>query len=410
MHIEHWRESLKRGWPILLPVMFALVLTDCRPCGNIIWQRRYDSGREDFGRALAVDGTDLVVGGSWRDTTGAQIVIDWQVLKYDGKGNLLWRRVYDSGKPDWLSDVAIDRRHNIFAVGWAAAEDNDSTRLLLVKFNAQGEVIWDRQYAFGLAAQGQALVLEPSGNIVVCGSTFAGPDSADDDLLIVHVNETGDVVRSDTLDFGADETGQDVALDRQGNLIVVGGQVPLPDSLDPTSTADVLVVKLSPEHKLLWRRVYDSGDDDLTGSVAVDSLGNSFVAVSLLDGRGGGTRLLEYSPKGELLLDKQYTGQFNPSGMALAVDHAGAVLGCGAAGPDDAQYFLGFRYQNNWFSEFLVPRGYRHGVNDLANALVVDDDNNIIMAGVSDPGVDPDILTLKLRNIASPGSNAAKKH
>ena len=270
--------------------------------------------------------------------------------------------------------------------------------------------MWDRQYAFGLAAQGQALVLEPSGGIVVCGSTFAGPDSADDDLLVVHLDEAGELVRSDTLDFGADETGQDIARDRQGNLIIVGGQVPLSDSMDAMSTADVLVVKLSPEHKLLWRRVYDSGDDDLTGSVAVDSLGNGFVAVSTLDDQSGGTRLLEYSPKGELLLDKQYTGQFNPSCMALAIDHSGVVLGCGAAGPDDAQYFLGFRYQNNWFSEFLVPRGYRHGVNDLANALVVDDDNNIIMTGVTDPGIDPDILTLKLRNTVPHVTTTDKKH
>lgn len=410
MHNRDWLKSLISGWSILAPALLALVLSGCRPAGNIVWQRRYDSGREDFGRAIAADGTDIVVGGSWRDTTGAQIVIDWRILRYDGKGNLLWRRIYDSGKPDWLSDIAIDGRHNIIAVGWAAAEDNDSTRLLLVKFNPQGEVIWDRQYAVGLAAQGQSLVLEPSGNIIVCGSTFAGPDSADDDLLILRVNDTGDVVGSDTLDFGADENGQDMARDRQGNLVIVGGQVPLPDSLDSVSTADVLVVKLSPEHKLLWRRVYDSGGDDLTGSVAIDSLGNSFVAVSTLDDQGGGTRLLEYSPKGGLLLDKQYTGQFNPSCLALAVDHSGSVLGCGAAGPDDVQYFVGFRYQNNWFSEFLVPRGYRHGVNDLANALVVDADNDIILTGVSDPGVDPDILTLKLHNIAPHGTTTDKKH
>jgi len=409
MHNRDWLKLLVGGWSIMAPALMALFLAGCRPSGNIIWQRRYDSGREDFGRSIACDGTDLIIGGSWRDTTGAEIVIDWRILKYDSRGNLLWRRIYDSGKPDWLSDIAIDRRHNIIAAGWTAAEDNDSTRLLLVKFNPEGQVIWDRQFAVGLAAQGQALVLEPSGSIIVCGSTFAGADSADDDLLIIHVSEAGDLVRADTLDFGADENGQDIARDLRGNLVIVGGQVPLPDSLDTRSTADVLVVKVSPDLKILWRRVYDSGNDDLTASVAIDSLGNSYVAVSTLDNQGGGTRLLEYSPKGELILDKQYTGQFNPACMALAVDRTGSVLGCGAAGPDEAQYFLGFRYQNNWFSEFIVPRGYRHGVNDLANSLVVDDENNIIVTGVSDPGVDPDILTLKLRNVAPHGTTTDKK-
>jgi len=392
----------------LLPAALLLLGAGCQP-SNIVWQRRYDSGKEDFGRALAADGNDIVVGGSWRDTTRDQTVIDWQILKYDAKGNLLWRRFYDSGKPDWLSDLVIDRQHYITAVGWAAAEDSDSTRLLLVKFSPQGEVVWDRQLAFGLSTQGQALALEPSGNVVVCGSSFSGLDWADDNLLLADFAPDGSLLRCDTFDFGADEAGQDVAVDRLGNLVVTGGQVPLPDSQDFEATADLLVVKLNPEHKVIWRRVYDSGDDDLTGSVALDSFGNSYVAVSLVTEEGSGARLLEYGPRGDLLIDKQYTGQFNASCLAIAVDRAGAVLGCGAAGPDNTQHFLGFRFENGWFSDFLSPRGYRHGVNDLANALVLDRDNDIILTGVSDPGIDPDILTLKLHNVAPAAPAADRK-
>ncbi len=383
---------------LLLTALLVGVIGCNRP-GNVVWQRRYDSGKEDFGRAVAADGVDIIVGGSWRDTTGAQVVIDWQVLKYDSRGNLLWRRVYDSGRPDWLSDIVVDREHNIVATGWAAAEDNDSTRLLLVKFNRQGDVVWDRQYAFGLATQGLALTIDPTGSIVVTGSNFAGSDSADDDLLIADFGKDGSLMRWDTFDFGADESGQDIACDARGNLIVLGGQVPLGDSTDAVSTADLLLVKLTPEHKTVWRRIYDSGDDDLNGSLALDSAGNIYAAVSLVGNDGGAVRLLEYSPAGDLLADKQYPGRFNAACLDIVIDRSGAVLGCGAAGPDDAQTCLGFRYANNWFSDFLAPQDYHHGLNDLANALVVDSENNIVMTGVSDPGLDPDILTLKLRNV-----------
>jgi hypothetical protein len=391
---------MNRWLTSLILVALLATLPGCNRPSNVIWQRRYDSGKEDFGRAVAADGTDIIVGGSWRDTTGAQVVIDWQVLKYDSKGSLLWRRIYDSGRPDWLSDVTVDRQHNIVGVGWVASEDNDSTRLLLVKFTPQGDVTWDRQYAFGLATQGLALTIDPSDNILVTGSNFAGTDSADDDLLIASFRTDGSLVRWDTLNFGADESGQDITCDAQGNLIVLGGQVPLEDSTDSVSTADLLLVKLTPEHKTIWRRIYDSGYDDLNGSLALDSVGNIYASVSLVGNDGGVVRLLEYNPAGDLLMDRQYPGRYNASCMDIVIDRSGAVLGCGAAGPDDAQSYLGFRYANNWFSDFIAPQDYHRGVNDLANALVLDSANNIVMTGASDPGLDPDILTLKLRNVA----------
>jgi len=400
---------MNRCFISLVLAVSLISVTGCNRPSNVVWQRRYDSGKEDFGRALAADGTDIIVGGSWRDTTGAQVVIDWQILKYDSKGNLLWRRVYDSGRPDWLSDIVVDREHNIVATGWAASEDNDSTRLLLVKFNPQGEIAWDRQYAFGLATQGLALTIDPSGNVVVTGSNFSGSDSADDNLLIADFGADGSVTRWDTFDFGDDESGQDIACDAKGTLYVVGDQVPLPDSSDSVSTADLLLVKLTPERKMLWRRIYDSGDDDLNGSLALDKSGNVWAAVSVVGSAGGAVRLLEYSPTGDLMLDKQYPGRFNASCLDIAIDRSGAVLGCGAAGPDDAQSYLGFRYADNWFSEFLAPPDYHRGVNDLANAIVLDSANDIVMTGVSDPGIDPDILTLKLRNVTPPNPPARPK-
>lgn len=402
---------MNRWLTSLILVALLAALTGCNRPSNIIWQRRYDSGREDFGSAVTVDGNDIIVGDSWRDTTGSQVVIDWQVLKYDAQGNLLWRRIYDSGRPDWLSGITIDRHHDIIGVGWVASEDDDSTRLLLVKFTAQGVVTWDRQYAFGLATQGLALTLDPSGDILVTGSNFAGGDSSNDDLLIADFRADGSLVRWDTLNFGADESGQDITCDAQGNLVVLGGQVPLQDSTDSVSTADLLLVKVTPEHKTLWRRVYDSGYDDLNGSVALDSVGNIYVSVSLVGDNGGAVRLLKYSPTGDLLMDKQYAGRINASCMHIVIDRSGAVLGCGAAGRDNAQSYLGFRYANNLFSDFLVPRDYLRGVNDLANALVLDSANNIVMTGTSDPGTDPDILTLKLRDVApaSPASSPKKR-
>jgi hypothetical protein len=385
-------------WITALLLLALVLLSGCRPSSSIIWQRRYDSGQEDFGRAVATDGREVIVGGTWRDTTDETVVVDWQLLRYDARGTLLWRRVYDSGELDWLSDIMVDQDHDIIATGSVASHNSDSVRLLLVKFTPEGEVVWHQTEAFGLATQGFALAPGRDGRIVVCGSNFTGADSATDDILVAQFDPQGKLVQWETLDFGADENGQDVTHDRNGNLVLVGSQLPLPESVNSVSTADLLVVKLDPQGKLLWRRIYDSGEHDLAGSLAVDSQDNVYAAVTFRDDDETSVRLVEYDAQGDLRLVTSYAGARNAGCTALGLDRTGSVLGVGAAGPDDAQRYLGFRYARNCFTDFLDPHGYHHGTNDLANDLALDADDNIIITGISDPGSDPDLLTIALRS------------
>jgi hypothetical protein len=379
-----------------LAILAFLFGPTCAPPSNVVWQRRYDSGQEDYGRAVVVDGRSAIVGGTWRDTTGEDVLVDWQILRYDEHGTLTWRRVFDSGERDWLSDVAVDSNHNVVALGFSSSRDPDTVRLLLVKFSQSGSVVWDRQLALGLATTGMALATGPAGRILVCGTVFAGGDSADDDVLLAEFDSDGVLLRWVGLDFGADENGLDAALNQKGGVTLVCSQQPLDE--DSTSTADLLVVRTDADLRPGWRRVYDSGEDDLTGSLASDSLGNCYVAVTYRGDVESDVRLLEYSVEGELLMDKAYVGRVNAVATALALDRGGTLFGVGAAGPEERQTYMGFSYRRRSFSSILDPTSYTRGANDLANDVGLDSDDNILITGVSDPGIEPDILTVKLLN------------
>lgn len=396
-HAVEWRLAMIR-----IGVLAGLLLgvIACLPRSNIVWQRRYDSGQEDFARALAVDGSDVVVGGYWRDTTDEVVTIDWQILRYDAAGNLLWRRSYDSGDQDWLNDLAIDARHNILAVGFATSDSSDTIRLLLAKFSAQGELLWDQYYTHGLVCQGQVLGITPTNEILVGGATFTGDSNANMDIWLASFDSTGSLVWQETLDFGADEVVQDLSRDGAGNILLVGNQLPDPQSTDSIVTADLLLVKLNHQGRVIWRRVYDSGEDELYGCVQVDDSGKSYVAVTSRDDDQMGMRLLRYDSAGTIIWDRSYV--VHPNTVCNALLRAtGGVIGVGGAGPDETQRYLVFRFGRNWFSNLLNPRAYNHGTNDLAYDIARDPQGNLIVTGVSDPNSDPDILTIKLR---SPGS------
>lgn len=405
---------------VLIAGLAALLILGCSRPTSVIWQRRYDSGQEDFGRAVACDGDDVIIGGTWRDTTSAAVVVDWELLRYDARGKLVWRRVYDSGEMDWLSDMMIDRKHNIIALGACASAATDSVKLLLVKFDRRGEVVWDRQFAFGLATQGVALALGPElpnlpvdsspaglarpagtdNRILLCGSLFAGGDSADDDILSVCLDAAGNLVGWDTMNFGDDEAGQDMVCDRAGNTVVLANRVPVLAG-NFAATADLIFVKRTPEGKVLWRRSYDSGDDDLYGVMNVDAAGGITAVVTSASETETKVRLLEYDADGGILRDKPYNGQPNPACMAAVQDAAGAVIGVGGAGADTVQRFFAFRCTEKWSADVLTFRDYSSGANDVAFGVALDQAQNIVIVGSSDPGVDADILILKLKNQAS---------
>jgi hypothetical protein len=373
-----------------------LVLS-CQPAGNVIWERRYDSGEEDFGRAVATDGNDVVVGGTWRDTTGSAVTVGWRLLKYDADGSLVWDKTMHRGAATWLSDLVVTPAHEIIAVGSTSPDNSDTVKLLLAKYSSDGYLLWDREYAFGLASQGMAMCLDRGEGVAVCGWSFTPSGNTDDDVLLARFDVNGRLTHSETLDFGARETGQDITRDRAGNFVLVGGQMPK-DEADSVATADLLIVKLDSLGRPLWRRIYDSGEDDLYGSVAADSLGRVHAAVTFADDAGTSIHLLEYSAQGELRSDRPFDRGANAACTAILLDKSGALLGTGAEGPDAEQSYLGFRYTHNWLTRFLTDGAYVSGDNDVAYDIAQDQSGNVVITGVSDPGVDPDILTIKLRH------------
>lgn len=390
-------------YTVVLAAMALIIAASCSRPAHVVWQRRYDSGREDFGSSVVADSNDVIVGTTSRNTSAGPLRTDWEILRYDRNGDLKWQRTYRRGKRDSLSAIAVGTDHDIVAVGCTGSNAaGDSARLLLAKFSAQGDLKWDREHNFGRATRGTALTIDSIGRITVCGSVVAEGSSATSDILLARFDSLGNRLDHETLDFGADESGQDVIqiLSRRvpfGPVFVVGERTPLPGRTDSLSTRDILVICLDPDRNVLWRQIYNSGGDDLQARVAVTRSQDVFVVVTARNDKGVSTHLLEYGYRwGTLLRDTRYPGAPNASCLALTAERGGAILGVGAAGPDGQQRGLGWRYLRGKFSTFLPGNDTLHGANARADDITLDADGNVVTTGVSDPGTHAGILITKL--------------
>lgn len=79
--------------------------------GHLLWTNRFDSGPiMDFGNALAVDPEDNIY-------AAGQAAWDYLIIKYDPDGRALWTNRYDSGASDYINDIALDDRLDIYVTG-----------------------------------------------------------------------------------------------------------------------------------------------------------------------------------------------------------------------------------------------------------------------------------------------------
>jgi uncharacterized delta-60 repeat protein len=153
------------GQTDLLTVKFS-------PDGDSLWGRTYDGpgNGSDGARGIGTDaqGNVYVTGTSEGSGTNA----DFVVLKYDPDGNLLWERRYDSGLS--LTDepwaLQMDPSGNVIVTGGSTGSGTNRD-VLLIKYAPDGDTLWIAREAGPGTAYEQAddMALDASGNIYITG-------------------------------------------------------------------------------------------------------------------------------------------------------------------------------------------------------------------------------------------------
>jgi len=120
-----------------------------------------------------------------------------------------------------------------------------------------------------------------------------------------------------------DEQGAGVAVDSLGNAYLAGWT--------PQNHGDVLLLKYDPSGNLLWQRRYGAADVERASAVAIGPFGDAFLAGTT--GPWGGNEdslLLKFSPDGVVSWRKTWDSGADEAAYGLTVDSSGNVFVAGA--------------------------------------------------------------------------------
>lgn len=388
---------------------------------------------DDLPFAIAIDAADeiyLAGGGTTAgQTTGAFsfVAAIHSTGSFDPHfGNLNGAEIIDLGTYFQQFTSIVRDTQGRFVVAGGVAQGVNGGNMVILRFLKNGQL--DTSFGTGgkvvMQAPGStyssalAITLDNLGNIVVAGvaphgGKFNGvyvarftPNGQPDSSF-----GTGGFVYPD---FGSDdELAYAVAVDAQDRVIIAGysssagnvrhvslGRFLRDGSPDPTFGSNGEFVKVSSDKETVRSLLIDSQNRIVVGGTRASSNTDFFIDRFTTGGQLDST----FGNGGETVTD---LGGSNDQLNALSFDRAGHIIAVGysdANGKDDvavARYTTNGALDSSFGSggEMLYGSG---GANEIGNAVTVDSQGRIIVAGYTDAGGNDDIITLAINASGGP--------
>ena len=257
--------------------------------GAVVWTRQFGTANRDLAVAVAVDAAGaILVGGSTNGVLGGSAAGLWDafVRKYDASGNVIWTRQLGTSANDFMRGVAVDNAGNILLSGQTRGVFEGSNAggddVFLQKLDPDGELIWTRQFGTPAADLARGVAVDSSANVLVIGNTtgdLGAANAGDSDVFIRKYDADGTVLWTRQFGTSADDNATGVAADSSGNILMVGYTE---GALEGTSAGneDIFIRKYTADGSLSWTRQFGSSSSDVAWAVASDSLGNAVITGS----------------------------------------------------------------------------------------------------------------------------------
>ncbi len=231
--------------------IFAILLVWACPsfgAGSMVhdWSQSFGVAESQYSNELAVDGQgNVVLAGFFRiavDFGGGVLTsagdYDGFVAKFDGAGNHVWSKRFGAATYDEATAVAVDGQGNVILTGLfrgtvdfggGALTSAGGSDIFVAKYDEAGNHVWSYRFGDFTDDGGHAVAVDSQGNVILIGSFYYTVDfgggvlTSPENFFIARFGADGTHLWSKS--FGDWETqiiNRSVAADTQGNVIITG--------------------------------------------------------------------------------------------------------------------------------------------------------------------------------------------
>ncbi|MFL5752576.1 MAG: SBBP repeat-containing protein [Bacteroidia bacterium] len=348
--------------------------------GNILWVKQFGGGSTVFPLAMDVDNAgNVYTSGFFSDSTDfdpgpgifklgtSPSTLNSYISKLDAAGNFVWAKKF-GGAENYTFGISVDDSNNVFVTGrFLGTADFDPGSgvynlvsagyydIFISKLNASGNLVWAKGIGSAGLDMGSSVKADNTGSLYVTGffrdtldfdpgagvTTFMS--GGGDDVFLSKFDTSGNQIWTRQISGTADEDGNSLAVDADGNCYVTGlfvGTANFDPGLTNSSRTsngaeDIYIAKYDPSGGLAWVKSFGGVYSDDPFSIACSGTdlyisGNFSDVVDFDAGPGvfslnsiwGGIHpfVSKYNTSGNFAWAAQMSGMSDAYGMAVATD------------------------------------------------------------------------------------------
>jgi hypothetical protein len=371
----------------LATIALAASLAYADPPPEEVWNVTYqrDNGHSNYALDLTIDDAGFIyVTGYGKIYTSFYYL----TIKYDSEANRQWVKFMDSEMINVAHGVAVDETGFVYVAGASIFFNRDTifSDYQTVKYNSDGNFLWMRSYHSNDEDEALDIAVDGSDFIYMTGKS--GSSEGPYDYWTIKCDADGDVIWKKVYDLGDDNQAYGVTVDDKGFVYVTGA------TYRTTTGYDYLTIKYDSDGSQIWKSSYISFDDDWASGVAVDKNGNVYVT-----GRSGSEEegfnylTVKYDGEGNRLWERTYDNGGDDRAESIAVDDAGCIYVTGWSHNGLDYDYRTIKYDSD--GDIRWEKLFDSQVDDCANGVGVDSEGFVYVTGFSDGA----FRTIKYRQI-----------
>ncbi|MFX1536733.1 MAG: hypothetical protein ACFFDI_21150 [Promethearchaeota archaeon] len=284
--------------------------------GYLLWNQTWKGIGYDYGKDLAIGTSGSIYTVGYTNSTGSGNS-DFLLVKWDSEGFQLWNRTWGGTRWDSAWGIALGENESVYTIGetWS----NTDPDIVLIKWNSEGNILWERKWGGTSWDRGYDVTLDEDGNIYTVGIKRAFGEGTQDILLIKWDSE-GNQLWDRTWGGEADDIGMGVKIDLEGYIYTVGSTA----SYVQRGT-DVILIKWDADGNILWNETWGGIDTELGNDLVIGNNEYLYTVGQMkhtgLFGVGNYIlSLVKWDSQGNKIGIQTWSGSNNDEGQGLAMD------------------------------------------------------------------------------------------
>jgi len=349
-----------------------------------VWNITLDGGGNDYGYAIAVDGSGVYAVGSVYQGANQRDII---LVKYDTKGNLIWDNTLGvHAASDTGYDVAVDSS-GIYIVG-QIYNSTSGYDAIIAKYDIDGNQIWNTTLSFPNYECGYGIAVD-GGGVYITGKTNSTTMN-DFDAFIACYAHNGTFLWYNAWGYGDDEEGFGIAADSSG--IYISG------TTGNTTDHNVFIAKYDRNGNHIMNNTWGTESHDYGYGIDIDSSGIYQVGTSYIEDANGDFLIVKYDFDGTISYYRIWGTEGTDFLKNIVLDGSGIYTIGGSTSPESSNDVYLIKLD---FDGYTVWDTFWDGGDsnvDYGYDIAVDGSGIYIVGKTENVGSNWDILILKYTN------------